>query len=110
LGGNWGGGCAGTREPFCYASRIETHYTGNWNEAKRIILPNGYSNDLVFDAFGSEPEIVTKVNPKTQVPRKNEPGAPSVSLYCRETYRSDILWTILMSTNFSPGHPPREER
>jgi len=31
---------------------------------------------------------------------------PSAPLYFRETYRSDILSTIIMSTTFTVGHPP----
>jgi hypothetical protein len=38
----------------------------------------------------------------------NEPGAPSATLYFPEKYRSDILSTILMSTNrnLSKSGPP----
>ncbi len=44
------------------------------------------------------------VNPKTQV-QKNEPGAPSSTLYFPEKCRSDILSTIPVSTNKDSSNP-----
>src|SRR5271156_3240553 len=45
-------------------------YTRNWNEVKRIIVPNGYSNDWEGDCVRTCDEgLQENGNPKTQVQR-----------------------------------------
>jgi hypothetical protein len=49
-----------------------TKYTRNWNEVKRIIVPNGYSNDGEADCVRTCGEgLEESGNPKTQVQRAN---------------------------------------
>jgi hypothetical protein len=45
-----------TRGYLPLSSQLQKHskYTGNYNEVKRIIIPNGYSNETGFDVVESK--------------------------------------------------------
>jgi len=49
-----------------------SQYTRNWNEVKRIIVPNGYSNDWDVDCVRTCSQgLEESGNAKTQVQRAN---------------------------------------